>query len=131
MNGTLKVTYSSPAVNDRVIWGELVPYDVLWRTGANEASYFQCSVPIKLAGQNLDSGSYAIFTIPSQEKWKIILNEHWDQWGVYEYDSTLNVFEVEVFPKRTEEFSERMKFTFEDHSLKFQWEYLMFNLPIE
>lgn len=129
--GKLWVEYSSPAVRDRVIWGELVPYDSLWRTGANDASVFSTSVDLKIDGQALDSGTYAVFTVPGKDQWKIIFNEHWNQWGTYHYDSTLNALELVVKPTESADFSERMKFYFEDEALKFQWEKLSISLPLE
>ncbi len=129
--GIVKIEYSSPAVNEREIWGDLIPYGRMWRTGANDASYIATSIPIKLNGVTLDSGAYAIFTIPNQDRWEIILNEKWNQWGTYQYDSTLNVAQFFVKPYKANEYSERMKFYFENDSLKFHWENLGFSLVIE
>lgn len=130
-SGMLRVEFSSPAVKEREIWGELVPYDQMWRTGANDASYLATDVPIKVNGNSLDSGAYAIFTIPGKDQWEIILNENWNQWGTYQYDSTQNVARFYVKPEKAKEFSERMKFYFENDSLKFHWENLTFSLGLE
>jgi hypothetical protein len=127
----LHLQFSSPAVNSRNIWGDLVPYDQMWRTGGNEASTFSTSGQIKVAGHLIDSGKYAIFSIPSQNQWQIIFNEHWNQWGTFSYDSTLDVARILVNPRNNAEFSERMKFYFESDSLKFQWEHLAFSLALE
>lgn len=127
----LKVEFSSPAVKSRNIWGELVPYDQMWRTGANDASTFSTTGKINVAGQPIDSGKYAIFTIPREKSWQIIFNEHWNQWGTYNYDSTLDVARINVIPRKNAEFSERMEFYFKDDSLKFKWEKLAFSLALE
>jgi hypothetical protein len=127
----VKIEFSSPAVHSRAIWGDLVAYDRLWRTGANEATVLSTTNAIKLAGVKLDSGKYAVFTRPSASQWTFILNEHWNQWGTYNYDSTYDVLRVLVVPRQTNEFSERMRFYFEDDSLKFHWEKLAFSLPLE
>jgi hypothetical protein len=127
----LRVDFSSPAVKSREIWGELVPYDHLWRTGANDASTFFTSGPIKIQGYQIDSGKYAIFTIPGKNQWQLILNENWNQWGTYNYDSTLDVARIKVTPRMNAEFSERLKFYFENDSLKFNWEKLGFSLSLE
>ena len=127
----LKVEYSSPAVKSRTIWGELVPYNQMWRTGANDASTFSTSGTIKIAGQPIDSGKYAIFTVPGKESWLVIFNEHWNQWGTYNYDSTLDVARIKITPRTNAKFSERMEFYFQDDSLKFQWEKLAFSLALE
>ncbi len=129
--GFLKIEFSSPAVNKREIWGDLIPYGRMWRTGANDASYIATTIPIKLNGVALDSGAYAIFTIPDENRWEIILNEKWNQWGTYQYDSTLNVAQFFVRPYKAKEYSERMKFYFENDSLKFHWENLGFSLGLE
>ena len=120
----LKIEFSSPAVNGRAIWGELVAYDRMWRTGANEATIFSTSQDVRLAGKPIDEGKYAVFTIPTAREWTIIFNDQWNQWGTYNYDSTHDVLRVKVVPRKTAEFSERMKFYFADDSLKFHWEKL-------
>jgi len=127
----LKIEFSSPAVNGRRIWGDLVPYDQLWRTGANDATVFSTAENIRLAGKPVDAGKYAVFTIPSSKKWTFILNEHWNQWGAGDYDSTRDILRLKIDPRSTKDFSERMKFYFEDDSLKFQWEKLAFSLALE
>ncbi len=127
----VKIEFSSPAVQGRAIWGDLVTYDRMWRTGANEATVLSTNGTIKLAGMALDSGKYAVFTRPSASQWTFILNEHWNQWGTYNYDSTHDVLRVLVEPRQTKEFSERMKFYFKDDSLKFHWEKLAFSLALE
>lgn len=130
-DGTLKMTYSSPAVRERVIWGELVPFDRLWRTGANEASVFYTDQNLKINGSPIDSGSYAVFTVPGEDKWTIFFNEQWNQWGTADYDSTLNVVTLEVVPYKNSEFSERMLFSFDKDALIFQWEKVSFSLSLE
>ena len=137
-SGQLAIYFSSPAVTspdgvDRTgkIWGELVPFDQMWRTGANEATVFKTSVPVRVAGNRLDSGAYSLFTIPSENEWQVIFNENWNQWGTYEYDSTLNAAVIRVRPQESQELSERMKFYFTDDSLIFHWEKLRFSLPLE
>ena len=78
----LTVKYSSPFKKDRVIFGELVPYDVVWRTGANEPTTFTTATNITIGGKSLAAGSYAIWTIPGKENWSFIFNSEIPQWGV-------------------------------------------------
>ncbi|MCK0190725.1 DUF2911 domain-containing protein [Arenibacter sp. F20364] len=78
----LNIKYSSPFKKDRVIFGELVPYDVVWRTGANEPTTFTSATNITIGGKSLASGSYALWTIPGKENWSIILNSEIPEWGV-------------------------------------------------
>ena len=86
---------------------------------------------MKINGESLDSGKYALFTIPGKSKWKLILNENYQQWGTYDYDGTLDVLRIDLVPEQKGEFSERLKFSFENDSLKFHWANLGFSLVIE
>lgn len=132
----LRITYSSPSVRSREIWGELVPYYEVWRTGANEATVFQTSEDLLINGKSLPAGKYALFTIPEPEKWTVIFNREWNQWGAYGYEGTLNkpvesdVLRLSVSPSESEKFHERMKLTFKDQQLVFYWEKITFDLKI-
>ncbi|NND63114.1 MAG: DUF2911 domain-containing protein [Flavobacteriaceae bacterium] len=79
--------YCSPAKKDRVIFGELVPYGEVWRTGANEASTFETNKDLIIGGNTLPAGKYSLWTIPNQENWKIIFNTKMYPWGVRFQDS--------------------------------------------
>lgn len=78
----LSVTYSSPSKKDRIIFGELVPYDAVWRTGANEPTTFSTTNDIKIAGKNLPAGTYSLWTRPSRQSWSVIFNKDIPDWGV-------------------------------------------------
>src|SRR3984893_4272205 len=86
---TITVDYSSPRVRGRKIFGELVPYGEVWRTGANEATTFVTNENlITVKGTNIPPGSYTIFTVPSSDTWTLIINKHTGQWGIpYKYES--------------------------------------------
>ncbi len=79
--------YSSPAKKDRVVFGELVPYDEVWRTGANEATTFTTNKGLLIDGKTLPAGKYSLWTIPGKESWQIIFNDHMYGWGVRWQDS--------------------------------------------
>jgi hypothetical protein len=79
---SLSVAYSRPYKHDRVIFGELVPYDEVWRTGANEATTFTTNTPLQIDGKQLPAGEYSIFTIPGEQQWEVIFNSETGQWGV-------------------------------------------------
>ena len=130
-SSNLKIEFGSPAVKERVIWGGLESYGEIWRTGANEATRLTTTKGIKINGMALDSGKYSLFTIPRENEWTFILNENYKQWGTYDYDSTLDVLRTTIIPEKSAEFSERMKFYFENDSLKFHWENLKFSLSLE
>src|SRR5215475_3205891 len=79
MAATITIDYSSPAVKGRKIWGELVPYDKVWRTGANEATLFSTDKEIKVEGKTLPAGKYSMYTIPGEKEWVIIFNSQTGQ----------------------------------------------------
>jgi hypothetical protein len=79
---TVKVLYNRPFKKGRVIFGNLVPYDKVWRTGANESTTFQTSKDIIIEGQTLRAGKYSLWTIPGQEVWTVIFNSEYGQWGI-------------------------------------------------
>ena len=81
-NIDIEVTYGRPYRKDRVIFGGLVPYDEVWRTGANEPTTFTTSIDLTVGGKKLTKGTYSLFTIPGRESWQIIFNEAVPGWGV-------------------------------------------------
>jgi Protein of unknown function (DUF2911) len=86
---TITVGYSSPGMRGRKVFGELVPYGEIWRTGANEATTFISDESlITVDGTKIPAGSYTIFTIPNSDKWTMIINKHTNEWGIpYKYQS--------------------------------------------
>ncbi|MEQ8552526.1 MAG: DUF2911 domain-containing protein [Cyclobacteriaceae bacterium] len=126
----LTIEYSSPAVKKRKIWGELVPYGEVWRTGANKATFLTTSADVYIEDKLLLAGRYSIFTIPSDSTWTIIFNEDWDQWGSYNYDIDKDAFRISLIPT-VSSFDERMKFYFEEDYIRFDWEELSYRLKIK
>jgi len=85
---TITIDYSSPRAKGRKIFGDLVPYGEVWRTGANDATTFVTAVNLTAEGKDIPAGSYTIFTIPAQDKWTLIINKHTGEWGIpYKYES--------------------------------------------
>ena len=129
------VQYCRPGVKGRVIWGELVPYDKVWRTGANEATTFSFSKPVKINGQALPAGLYSFHTIPGKTSWTLIFNKTAEQWGSYEYDATKDALRVQVTPV-TGPNQEWMEFSFSDvatdhATVELAWEKLRIPFKIE
>lgn len=121
---TITINYSQPAVRERKIWGGLVPYDKVWRTGANEATWFEVNRDVKIEGEQLPAGKYGLFTIPGEKEWIIIFNKVWDQWGSYKYDPDQDVIRVKVKPEK-DEFTEILTFEIDDDGeVEMQWEKL-------
>jgi hypothetical protein len=84
----LKVFYSSPSKKGRVIFGELIPYGEVWRTGANEASTFTTNKDLMIDGKELPKGTYSLWTIPGEDSWQVIFNSEMYGWGVKYTDQT-------------------------------------------
>lgn len=78
----ITITYGSPSVKGRQIWGGLVPYDKAWRAGANEATIFETDKAIKVAGKDLPAGKYSLFAVPGEKEWQFIFNSQTGQWGI-------------------------------------------------
>jgi len=95
----ISVDYHRPAVRGRVIWGDLVPYDTVWRTGANEATVVAFDSPVSIAGTEVPAGRYGLFTIPGKERWTFVLNSIDKQWGAYAYDASKDVLRTDVKPR--------------------------------
>src|SRR5690606_18967504 len=107
-NGTVStINYAQPAVNDRKIGDKIAPYGKVWRTGANAATQFEVSKDVKIHGSALPAGKYALFTIPGEKEWTIILNKTWDQWGAYKYDENQDALRFTVKAAKAKEFTER------------------------
>src|SRR6185312_17555152 len=85
---TITTDYSSPRAKGRQIFGRLVPYNEVWRTGANEATTFVTTANLSVEGKDVPAGSYTIFTVPAQDKWTLIINKKTGEWGIpYKYQS--------------------------------------------
>jgi hypothetical protein len=86
---TIKTDYSIPGMKGRKIYGGLVPFGEVWRTGANEATTFVTSADVEVGGKTVPAGSYTIFTVPAAGKWTLIINKTTGEWGIpYKYEST-------------------------------------------
>ena len=121
------VTYGAPAVKERVIWGGLVPYEKVWRGGANEATTIEFSTDVNIEGQNLKAGKYSLFFIPGETEWTCIFNKKLDQWGAYEYSEDDDVLRFTVQPKMNEGMQERLTYSIHDMKMdmgyvKLSWE---------
>jgi hypothetical protein len=93
----IKVDYSSPRAKGRKIFGGLVPYGEVWRTGANEATTFVTDTNLTIGGNNVPAGSYTLFTIPAQDKWTLVLSKKTGEWGIpYPEGSDLGRYDMSV-----------------------------------
>lgn len=94
----IEISYSRPGVKDRQVFGALEPYGVVWRTGANAATKITFSTPVNFGGTDVPAGSYALFSIPDEKEWTVILNKVTGQWGAYTYDAANDLVRVKVPP---------------------------------
>ncbi len=94
----ITVVYSRPSVKDRTIFGGIVPYGQVWRTGANQATKLTFSTPVKLEGHEIPAGTYALFTIPGETEWTIIISTNINQWGSFQYNQKDDLVRFNVTP---------------------------------
>lgn len=99
----IKVVYSRPQKKGRKIFGELVSYDKVWRTGADEATEIKFFKSTKLGDTTIPAGTYSLFTIPGEKEWTIIISSMTDVWGAYSYDESKDVARIKVTPTTGEE----------------------------
>jgi len=99
----IEIVYSRPGVKGRPIFGGLVPYGQVWRTGANNATKITFSTPVKLNGAEIPAGTYALFTIPGETEWTIIINKGATQWGAFQYNETNDLVRVKATPLKLAE----------------------------
>ncbi len=105
----MTIVWSRPGVKGRKIWGALVPYGQVWRTGANEATTISFSDDVTINGQKLAAGTYSLHTIPGEKEWTLIFNSVANQWGSYSYDQTKDALRVKATPA-TASFTEWLNF---------------------
>jgi len=107
------IRYHRPLVSGRKIWGELVPYGKVWRTGANVIPTITVSDPVTIEGMPLDRGTYGLHTIPSPDQWTIVFSKNSTSWGSFTYDQSEDALRVTVKP-RPSEMHEALTFDFDD-----------------
>lgn len=128
------ISYSRPSVNDRTIIGELVPYDKVWRLGANECTKITSSSEFTVGGTVLEAGTYALFAIPSKSgEWSIVFNTDIEQWGSNDYDSTKNKAAIKVLATENS-FTETLVIEFNELTantgvISIQWENIKVDVP--
>ena len=123
----LVLQYGSPSVKGRPIWGALVPFDSVWRTGANEATNIEFKEDVLIEGKLLAKGKYGLFTLPDNEdNWTFIFNSVSDQWGAYDYEASKDVLRVNVTSTKLNTQKERMNFLLDQstNTIAFQWDSL-------
>lgn len=128
--------YNSVGIKGRDIWGGLVPYDQVWRTGANKNTLFTVTDDVLINGQELKAGTYGMHTIPGEEEWVIIFSNFSEAWGSYFYDESEDALRVTVTPEEMDSKYEWMKFSFSDYTatsvdISLKWAHLKVPFKVE
>jgi len=123
-NAIAKIEYGQPSKRGRVIFGELVPYGKVWRTGANMSTDLTVNTDVLLGGKLLKKGTYAVFTIPGEKEWTIIVNSKPHQKGAFEYEENKdkNVLEIKASVQHTTSVTEKFTISFEGEQMIFSWD---------
>ncbi len=135
-NVEINISYHSPAVRGRIVWGGLVPYDQVWVTGAHKATNIKFDKDIKIGDTVVPAGTYAFFTIPGKEEWIIILNKNWNQHLADAYSQADDILRFNVVPEIEENQQERLRYAIEKESdtageIVMYWEKLEVSVPVE
>jgi hypothetical protein len=133
---TITISYSSPAVKGRKIFGELVPYDKAWRAGANEATILETDKEIKIGGTPVPAGKYSLFAIPNASEWTFILNSETAQWGIKRggdanRDPAKDVATVKAKPSKSSAANERLVYTVGKKGFTLAWDDTEVLVPIK
>ncbi len=135
----IEIFYNRPYKKERIIFGELVPFGQVWRTGANEPTTIEVSDDIKLAGQKLAAGEYSIWTIPTAESWEVIFNSKVPGWGVSfegvaardaEYDALKITVPVQGLDAVVEQFTIQIREA-EQVNLEMMWDQTKISIPVD
>lgn len=136
---TIKVFYNRPFKKGRDIFGSLVPYNKVWRTGANESTTFETNKDLDIEGKTLKAGKYSLWTIPGPERWTIIFNSQYGQWGINSKgeanrDPSLDLLQTQVTPLLQEQVFEQFTISFEktggrDAEMVLLWDKTLVAMP--
>jgi hypothetical protein len=130
-----RVIYSRPQKDNRVIFGELVEYNKVWRMGANEATEIEFFKDVTIGGKKVAKGRYTIYAIPTQTQWTIILNKDTDSWGAFVYDEKKDVLRTDVPVQNLQDPVDAFSMSFSKSdkgaNLNIAWENVSVSLPIE
>jgi hypothetical protein len=133
--GTIEVVYSRPGAKGRKIFGDLVPFNKLWRTGANAATSIHFSEPVELNGKKIDTGTYVLYSIPNLDNWDIILNTGVKNWGTENYKENDDICRFKVEPVKMKNKLETFTMQFanvkpESCELQLMWDKTLVSIPI-
>jgi len=123
INGaTITINYGSPSVRAREIWGKLVPFNQVWRAGANDATTFETDKELTVEGSKLPAGKYSFFIIPNGKQCTIIFNKESKQWGAYKYKEKEDQLRVIVKQKVAKSKAEKLMYSINNNSISLSWD---------
>ena len=130
------VDYGRPGVKGRKIFGELVPYNQVWRAGANSSTKITFGQAMNFGGKIVQPGTYGLFIVPTEKEWKVILNKDFQQWGAYTYDAKQDVVDVTVPVKKLAEKQEWFEITLDptdenSGNLVIKWDMAEAEVPLK
>ena len=129
-DANITIAYSSPSVKERKVWGELVPYNKVWRAGANDASTFETSKDITVQGEKLPAGKYSFFLIPKESgTWTAVFNKEPKQWGAYKYEESKDALRVDVKTKALPATQETLVYKVTSNGFTMDWDKV--SVPVE
>lgn len=109
----ISITYHRPSVNEREIWGGVVPFGQVWRAGANDNTIIEFSTDVMIEGQSIPAGKYGLHMIPNENEWTIIFSTNYTSWGSYFYQESEDALRVNVTPKVSSTFYEQLTYSFQ------------------
>ena len=120
-NAAVTIDYCQPSAHGRKMLGDKEPYGKVWRTGANKSTSITLSAPVKIEGKDLAAGTYALFTIPGENEWTIIINKS-IEWGAFSYKEADDVLRVKVKPAKADSFVETFNISVANDQVVLKWE---------
>lgn len=132
----IEITYSRPSMRGRKVFGDLVPFGSVWRTGANAATKITFGEEVEIGGTKIPAGSYSFYSIPGQNEWEIIINKNTGNWGAMGYDTKDDVVRVKVKSTKLSQATETFtmwvsNITFSSCSIDLAWENTMVSVPVK
>jgi hypothetical protein len=130
-----RVIYSRPSKKGRVIFGNLVPYDQVWRTGANEATELTLYVPMTIDGKKLAAGTYTLYTVPGKNTWEVIINSDTNVWGAFSYKKEKDILRISVPRQDAPAYTETLSMAFRPETngttLMIGWDTTYIEIPMQ
>ncbi len=129
-SANVRINYYSPGVRGRIIWGGVVPLDDVWVTGAHSATNLVIDKTFRIGNKTIPAGTYAIFTIPSNNEWTFILNKNYEQHLTDDYDAKEDIIRIKVKPVALLQPLERLQYFIEPGKIAVGWDKVKIEVPV-